>query len=219
MSRRFRLTGNEPSIQWFHLGADLPSNHVNAPAIAMHPASEVRQRVLMVGTIEPRKGHTQALDAFDLLWRNGVDATLIIAGKQGWDVEPFIERMKSHPEANNRLFWLQDINDAQLIALYADLDGLMMASEAEGFGLPLVEAAQYGMPMFIRDLPVFREVAGEHATYFAAQSAAELAPQLAKWLGQLERGMAPPSHAMKSLTWSASSEQLKALIADIDVPR
>lgn len=223
IKRRFDLTDNEAATQWFHLGADLPSSLAKAPTAAQRPAfpspTSARRRVLMVGTIEPRKGHAQALDAFDLLWRSGSDAMLIIAGRQGWHVESFIERLKGHPEAGKRLLWLQDINDAQLTQLYADLDGLLMASNAEGFGLPLVEAAQYGMPVFVRDLPVFREVAGEHATYFAAQSGAELAPQLAAWLDRLDRSTAAPSRAMKSLTWSASAEQLKALIADLDCPR
>ena len=132
----------------------------------------------MVGTIEPRKGHAQVLDAFELLWRTNAERTLIVAGKQGWHVESFIERLKSHPEAGRRLIWLPDTSDSQLAQLYADLDGLIMASEAEGFGLPLVEAAHYGMPLFVRDLPVFREVAGDHAVYFTAKNGAELAPQL-----------------------------------------
>jgi len=173
----------------------------------------------MVGTIEPRKGHAQVLDAFELLWRSGAEQTLIIAGRQGWHVESFIERLKRHPEAGKRLLWLPDVNDAQLKQLYVELDGLVMASLAEGFGLPLVEAARYGMPMFVRDLAVFREVAGEHAAYFTSQSGAELAPQLAEWLAQLDGGTAPASHAMKSLTWSASAEQLKALIVGLDSSR
>jgi glycosyltransferase involved in cell wall biosynthesis len=220
MTRRFNLAEKEFSTSWFHLGADLPSNHARkataSPRLACLNPRPMHRTVLMVGTIEPRKGHAQVLDAFDLLWHSGAEQTLIIAGRQGWHVESFIERLKAHPEAGKRLLWLPDINDSQLAQLYAELDGLVMASEAEGFGLPLVEAAQYGMPVFVRDLAVFREVAEENAAYFTAQSGAELAPQLANWLGQLDTCTAPASHAMKSLTWFASAKQLKALIADLD---
>ncbi|SIO69861.1 Glycosyltransferase involved in cell wall bisynthesis [Burkholderia sp. GAS332] len=223
MMRRFGMTGSQPATRWFHLGADLHVDHAGEEIDGLdlqyanpgHP----RRNVLMVGTIEPRKGHGQVLDAFDVLWRNGVESKLIIAGKPGWRVESFIERLNNHPEIGKRLLWLPDINDVQLVRLYAELDGLVMASEAEGFGLPLVEAAQYGMPLFVRDIPVFREVAGEHAVYFSAQNGIELAPQLAQWLDLLDSGTAPASHAMQSLTWFASADRLKALLADLDCPR
>ncbi len=223
MERRFNLVGNEPAIEWFHLGANLPITDTEvavdtAQLDCVNPSSRQRA-VLMVGTIEPRKGHAQVLDAFELLWRNGVGSKLIIVGGQGWHVESFIERLKSHPEIGKRLLWCPDIDDVQLMRLYAELDGLVVASEAEGFGLPLVEAAQYGMPLFVRDIPVFREVAGEHAAYFSAQSGVELAPQLAQWLDRLKNGTAPTSQTIKPLTWSASADRLKALLANLDCPR
>ncbi|MFM0044177.1 glycosyltransferase family 4 protein [Paraburkholderia sediminicola] len=218
MTRRFGLTGNQPTTGWFHLGADLPVDHagetIDRLELDYANLSHGRRNILMVGTIEPRKGHGQVLDAFDVLWRKDAESKLVIAGKPGWHVESFIERLNNHPEAGKRLLWLPDINDVQLARLYAKLDGLVMASEAEGFGLPLVEAAQYGMPLFVRDIPVFREVAGEHAAYFSAQSGDELAPQLAQWLDWLDSGTAPASQAIMPLTWSESAGQLKALLAE-----
>lgn len=46
---------------------------------------------------------------------------------------------------------------------------LVSASLAEGFGLPLVEAMEYGVPIVVSDMPIFREVAGEAAEYFDAK--------------------------------------------------
>ncbi|REM39804.1 glycosyltransferase, partial [Mycobacterium tuberculosis] len=62
---------------------------------------------LMVGTVEPRKGHAQTLDAFEQLWRNGIDVNLVIAGKKGWMVEEVVERLQQHPQRGRRLFWLE----------------------------------------------------------------------------------------------------------------
>lgn len=224
MKLRFDLATNEPVTGWFHLGSDLPVALVSSSTAIFpdktYPRPNPEQRsVLMVGTIEPRKGHAQVLDAFDLLWRNGNTSRLIIVGRQGWHVESFINRLERHPEAGKRLFWLPDIDDPQLVQLYADLDGLVMASEAEGFGLPLVEAAQYAMPVFVRDLAVFREIAGTHATYFRAQSGSELAPQLEEWLDKLGDGSAPTSQSINSLSWSVSAKQLKAFLAELDCLR
>jgi hypothetical protein len=41
----------------------------------------------MVGTLEPRKGYTRRSLHFEKLWMQGVDANLVIVGKQGWMVE------------------------------------------------------------------------------------------------------------------------------------
>ena len=38
----------------------------------------------MVGTVEPRKGHLQALAAFDLLWQMHKDVRLLVVGREGW---------------------------------------------------------------------------------------------------------------------------------------
>ncbi|MFL9992603.1 glycosyltransferase family 1 protein [Paraburkholderia sediminicola] len=220
MKHRFGLMASDFSIRWFHLGADLPSSQALKPGTSSLSndaySAPDRRTVLMVGTVEPRKGHGQVLDAFELLWAAGANTMLVISGRQGWQVDSLVERLTRHPELGKRLHWLVGIADAQLAHLYSELDGLIMASEAEGFGLPLVEAAQYGMPIFARKLPVFCEVASEHATYFDAKDDGELALQLAGWISKLEDGSAPRSDAILPLTWSASAEQLKALIVDLD---
>ena len=92
--------------------------------------------------------------------------------------------------------------------LYKEASGLLAASEGEGFGLPLIEAAQQGIPILARDLPVFREVAQGHASYFTAATPAELAATLHQWLAALQAGTAPDSRALPWLTWNDSAQQL-----------
>ena len=113
--------------------------------------------LLMVGTIEPRKGYEEALAAFDELWRRGGDTSLAIVGRVGWHVEPLVERLRSHPEAGRRLRWFADADDATLAAVYRGSFGLLMLSHAEGFCLPVAEASALGKPVLARDLPVLRE--------------------------------------------------------------
>ena len=134
------------------------SSDAGAAVVAM----KSRPSLLMVGTLEPRKGHTQALDAFELLWADGVEANLVIIGHEGWHVEDLVSRLTRHRFAGKYLFWLSQADDHVLSLAYKDRR-LLAASEGEGFGLPLIEAARYGLPILARDLPVFREVAGKHA--------------------------------------------------------
>jgi glycosyltransferase involved in cell wall biosynthesis len=123
-------------------------------------------------------------------------------------VEALVERLRNHPEIGKRLFWFEGIDDEYLCSLYAQSDALIAASLGEGFGLPLIEAAQYGLPLIARDIPVFREVAGEHAFYFKGEDAQSLAKSVTAWL-ELHRSAAQPKpDGMPWMTWDQSAGQL-----------
>ena len=203
-------------IGWFHNGADIensiPTSGLpdEARQVLAHLAS--RPSFLMVGTIEPRKGYAQALAAFELLWAEGMDANLVIVGKQGWKVETLVETMRHHREKGKRLFWLEGISDEYLEKVYAASTCLLAVSEGEGFGLPLIEAAQYKLPIIARDIPVFHEVAGDHAFYFNGKEPDDLAKAVHEWLELYQSGRHPKSDDMPWLTWKQSTQQLLDVI-------
>lgn len=206
-----------PAVSAFHLGADVnnsaPSKGMEADAEAILKRLRETQSFLMVGTIEPRKGHAQTLKAFELLWEKGCDANLVIVGKGGWLVDELIETLEHHPQLNKRLFWLRGISDEFLEKTYQTCSALIAASEGEGFGLPLIEAAQHGLPIIARDIPVFREVGQHHAYYFPNTKEAEvLAQKLIEWTELYAEGKAPRSDTMPWLTWAQSTQQLVACL-------
>ena len=129
-------------------------------------------------------------------------------GKKGWLVEDLCHRIRNHPELHRRLFWLEGLSDEYLEKVYASSTCLIAASYGEGFGLPLIEAAQHGLPILARDIPVFREVAGEYAAYFKAQTPVELARAIQSWLVDYENATHPKSNGIKYLTWKESSAML-----------
>ncbi|CAB4561662.1 MAG: glycosyltransferase [Actinobacteria bacterium] len=194
-----------PLLGWFHLGADLDGIETHHdPVDDDHPA-----RMLMVGTIEPRKRHAQVLDAMERLWVAGIDAELVIAGRHGWMMEEFIQRMQRHPEHGRRLHWLPELSDDELAHWYRSSSALIAASTGEGFGLPIIEAAHFGLPIIARDLPVFREVAGDHATYFEGDSPEALSGCIIDWLELRRIGSAPTPAGLSWNTWRESAEQLR----------
>ncbi len=207
-------------IGWFHLGADL------AMATTTHGSDDPigislielgdRPTFLMVGTIEPRKGHAQALAAFDRLWEQGVEANLLIIGKPGWLVDDLLQHLREHPQRGKRLFWFEKAGDDLLLAAYHRASALLMASEGEGFGLPLIEAAHHGLPLIVRELPVFREIAGEHAHYFSGYGADHLGDALLEWLKLDTRGRAPQSGGMQWRTWEEATAQLVDVVCRED---
>jgi glycosyltransferase involved in cell wall biosynthesis len=194
----------------FHPGADLKASlpSKGTPDDGQQVLAQILSRpsFLMVGTIEPRKGHRQALDAMERLWADGVDANLVIVSQKGWMMDDFVERIGQHPQRESRLFWLQGITDEMLEEIYCSSDARLAASEGEGFGLPLIEAAQHGLPIIARDIPIFREVASEHAYYFRGETAQALAGALTAWLSLGDA--IPASAGMPWLTWKQSSRQL-----------
>jgi len=208
-------------VGWFHLGADVANS---APSVGLPDNAEwmlgqlrARPGFLMVGTIEPRKGYLQTIEAFSQLWREGVDVNLVIVGSKGWrglpddmrrDIPTTIDRLRTHPELNKRLFWLEGISDEYLEKVYAASTCLIAASYGEGFGLPLIEAAQHKLPIIARDIPVFREVAGEFAWYFEGNDPVKLKDAIAGWMDmQINKG-APQSRNIPILSWAQSAEQL-----------
>lgn len=203
-------------IGHFHLGADIaasvPSLGLPADAQQILNLIQARPSMLMVGTLEPRKGHAQALAALTLLWADDVAVNLVIVGKQGWMVDELVAQLRQHPENGKRLFWLEGASDEMLLMLYEGAAGLLAPSEGEGFGLPLIEAAQHGLPILARKLPVFQEVMGEHAYYFEGLTADALATATRTWLALHLEGKAPHSGKMSWLTWDESASQLLKVI-------
>ena len=207
-----RRPGDLPEITSFKLGADIDSS---LPSTGMPDDAEkvLRQlsaspSFLMVGTIEPRKGHAQVLAAFETLWSRGLNVNLVIVGKAGWLVDDLVTTLEHHPERRRRLFWLNGISDQYLKAVYSSASCLLTASEGEGFGLPLIEAAQHGLPIIARDLPVFREVANESAYFFSSEQSDDLAADLIRWLDLFEKGDHPRSTDMRWNTWAESAKSL-----------
>ena len=156
------------SIDHFHLGAELD---------LIHPVDGVRPEISalfdtdapifqMVGSIEPRKNHGYVLDAFDRFWDRGGRATLVIVGRQDWKSDHLLARIAGHRQLGRQLFIVRDASDAELDYGYRHASALVIASAAEGFGLPIVEAFQHGLPILCSDIPVFREIADGHATFF-----------------------------------------------------
>ena len=174
------------------------------------PTSRSKSQVsfLIVSTIEIRKGHEQVLDAFELLWDQGIDVTLTLVGRRGWKVDELLERISSHEHINKKLFWLSDLDDEQLTDVYRNSTALVNASIGEGFGLPLVEASAHGLPLILRDIPIFREIAGDTPWYFATKDPLELAESIKSWLREYSAGNIKINSDIKIVSWKETCDQL-----------
>ena len=197
---------HEINFTFSYLGADLQSFDSIKQVKGKHRKLPKKNYLLMVGTIEVRKNHALAIEAMDKLFKRGIDLTLCVAGKEGWMAESAMRQLRNTDEEN--LWFFEQATDEELRLLYANAKGLLFVSKGEGFGLPLIEAASYGVPILCSDIPVFHEVAKEFAFYVNIDNAEYLANDIEEWWNQVQLGNIPDSSGMTRLSWAESAQRL-----------
>ncbi|WP_130328068.1 glycosyltransferase family 1 protein [Sphingomonas sp. BK036] len=195
------------SVASFYLGQDL---HAASGDFASSTIPDDAWRggptFIMVGSIEPRKRHAAALAAFNKLWEAGVTANLLIVGRIGWDVDAFIEEAQRHTQYGKSLFMCHQVGDHELRDAMARADATIMASKAEGFGLPIVESLAYGVPVLTSDIPIFREIAGEAGCYFPPDDIAAFAAAIKEFVDRPE-GYQAAARAFHWIDWDESARE------------
>lgn len=196
MYRRYALPAGEIPAHVFPMGADIKASQpsIGFPKQFFDKLALISQgkAALMVGTIEPRKGYVQILDAFEHLWADGYTYKLVIVGKPGWMTEGLQSRITNSRYRDERLFWFDDASDEALQALYQKCTGVIAASYAEGYGLPMLEAVEHGKPVLARDILAFRQFETPLVSYFAAESNAEaISVVIDRWLEVTDKPVNP----------------------------
>lgn len=165
-----------PDIAILSLGSTIvaPDASTIVPPFAPCPDA-IGRAAIVVGTLEPRKGHIDVLTAFEQLWAQGSDIPLILIGKAGWSTKRLQDHIRGHGRLGTSLFWFEDVDDDALHAAYTQCHMVIVPSLAEGYGLPLDEALAYGAPVLARDIPVFRRHNGdENIAYFPEHGSTEV---------------------------------------------
>jgi glycosyltransferase involved in cell wall biosynthesis len=133
---------------------------------------------LTVGTIELRKNHATLIAAHDLYWeRSSFRRPLTLVGGKGWLSED-VHQLISTREKEGRLIYTGYVTDDELNRLYASAFALVYSSHYEGFGLPVLEAMERGVPVISSSATSLPEVGGNTVIYFNPGSAEELAEKM-----------------------------------------
>ena len=129
-------------------------------------------------------------------------------------VTDLIERLHNHPMKEKRLFVFDAPSDQDVGFLYRHAAGLLLLSKGEGFGLPLIEAANHGIPIICSDIPVFREIAGDFAFYVDSRDSAFVAAGIDACWKARQAGTLVDTRNMPRLTWEQSSLSLLNVVFD-----
>lgn len=106
-----------------------------------------QQYILFVGTLEPRKNLLGLFKTYELLLRN-IDRPLklVVVGAKGWKFSPLFDFIESR-NLEQHVIFAGYIDDEDLPAVYNGASVYVMPSVYEGFGLPILEAMQCGIPV------------------------------------------------------------------------
>ena len=190
------------AIHWLPMGSQFATEDRHEPVRHQLKKFLEENTFLMVGTVEIRKNCELVLEAFSMALREpGFKGRLLIIGKDGWGNKAAKAELEKLPKKN--VLWLQDATDGELRYAYKHSCALVTASKAEGFGLPLIEAAQAGLPLIVSDIPIFHEVAGRNAIFFDNENAEELSKIM---LGWKKRKNIPNSGKIKLHRWDETAE-------------
>ena len=130
---------------------------------------------LFVGAIKERKNVHGVLEAFKKYKSAGGQHSLVIAGNGSGE---YFERVKKIAEEG--VVFLGQITDANLSYLYQKAEALLYPSFIEGFGLPILEAQDCGLPVITSNISSLPEVAGEGAVLIDPKNTSEIAEAMKK---------------------------------------
>lgn len=135
---------------------------------------------LYVGGYDPRKNVTRLIEAFEEYIAPRYDIDLFLVGakaamderKQGTNrlIEPLPERIienlhETYGDLKGKIIPLDALTPEKLATHYRGAIGFLNVSLAEGFNLPLLEAAASHLPILTSDLPIHREIIGSHGLF------------------------------------------------------
>ena len=129
------------------------------------------QFILSVGTIEERKNTLQIVKA---IHQHHIDIPLVIVG----GFTPYVQNIKAYITKNkmeNQVILLHEVDNRSLPAMYQLCDAFVYPSLFEGFGIPIIEALNSGVPVITTTRGCFSEAGGPDSLYVNPENIDELA--------------------------------------------
>jgi GT2 family glycosyltransferase/glycosyltransferase involved in cell wall biosynthesis len=205
-----------PPVTVVPLGTEMPVPRDQGLA-KLPSVLEGQRYALVVGTIEPRKNHAAVFAAYDELHEDYGDLHLVVVGREGWKAGDLVDRLRRHASTDDHVHWMHEANDEELSVLYRHAFVVVVASFAEGFGLPVAEALGHGVAVISSDGGALPEAGGEAVEYFDPNDPPALASLLRTHLDD------PDHHAervrvaqtLEPRRWAVAASEVGAVLASV----
>ena len=139
--------------------------------------------VICVGSLEPRKNHLLLFKAWRMLVERHGDRApaLVVVGRNGWREEDAFAYLDANRSLRDVVYLLPDVDDAELAWLYRRARFSICASLYEGWGMPISESLDAGLPVLAARNSALTEAGGYAATYFTSGDAEDLVSKVEAW--------------------------------------
>jgi len=208
---RIRVIGGAVSEE-----LQLPSD----PAARAEALGLPSQYILAVGTLEPRKGLESLIKA--LAEPSIADLPLVIAGPEGWGEVNVATVAAAAGVDASRIHVLGFVSDSDLALVIERATVFVYPSQAEGFGLPVVEAFNFGTPVIHADVPALLEVAAGSTFVVERTTPGEFPGQLADAIHTVTTDAALRARLSisgldraRAFSWRDSADKVWQLHADL----
>ncbi|MEI6040024.1 MAG: glycosyltransferase family 1 protein [Candidatus Berkelbacteria bacterium] len=198
---RIEIVG--PGLTQFPEKGKLPSN------------LKSKSYILFVGTLEPRKNLKGLVQAYRLLSEDLREKyPLVIVGAKGWNTAFELEEIKETKGVN----WLGYVSDADLGELYRQAAIFAYPSLYEGFGLPVIEAQQYGVPVLTSNISSLPEAVGDGGVQIDPLDINSIARGLQRLLEDKELAQSLGQKALehaKKYSWEVSAQKILDILKEV----
>lgn len=155
-----------PNIKTVFLGSNFKNDFDHLDEISI-PGDYL----LYVSTIEIRKNHQLLINVYKHAKINKRDMPyLVLVGTKGWGVNDLIDEIENSAFLNDKIIFLNKINDKKLKSLYLGSKFCLYPSFYEGFGLPVIEALCLGKFTLCSDIPSLKEIGKDYLNYIDPSS-------------------------------------------------
>ncbi len=180
----------------------------------------VRDYLLAIGTIHPRKNYLALIESFARLISESrfQNLDLVIVGKKGWLYQNIFDRARNMG-LDNCVHFLDYVPAEDMPSLVAGARLLAFPSLHEGFGIPVLEAQACGTPVVCSMTSSFPESAGDGALFFDPQDKDAIYSAMARVLDDdnlrskiIRNGF----ENVKRFSWEKSAKQLLEIIEGLE---
>lgn len=172
--------------------------------------------ILAVGTLQPRKNFARLIEAFSTL--QDTDISLVIVGKKGWMYEDILAAPKKYG-VEGRVKFMDFVPDKDLPGLYTNASCFVLPSLYEGFGLPVLEAMSYGIPVVVSGTSSLPEIAGDAGIYVDPTSVSGIAEGVSQALSETgtarEKRIAEGKKRVGMFTWDKAAKQVMDVLEEV----
>lgn len=118
--------------------------------------------ILCLSTVEPRKNMLRTIQAYQqVVLQKNLPYKLVIVGGSGWNNGEIYDYVQTHKELQEKVIFTGYVSNEEVKHIYANATLFIYASLCEGFGIPVLEAMQSGIPVITSNVSSMPEVAGD----------------------------------------------------------